>query len=71
VETGGSYSTNRIGNGGMMSYRMVLIDTLTNGNEVRIGQKSNGDFDISIGEETMIIPLNSAEDIAKYILRNT
>ncbi len=54
-----------------MSYRMVLIDTLKNGDEIRIGQKNNGDFDISIGEETMIIPVNSAEDIAKYILRNT
>lgn len=54
-----------------MSYKMSLMDTLKDGQEVRIGQKSNGDFDISIGEETIIIPLISAEDIAKYILRNS
>ena len=54
-----------------MSYRMILVDTLKDGTEVRIGQKSGGDFDISIGEEEIIIPLQSAEYIAKYILRNS
>ena len=54
-----------------MAYRMTLIDTLKDGTEVRIGQKSNGDFDISIGDENVIIPWSSAEDIAKYILKNS
>jgi len=53
-----------------MSYRMSLIDALKDGREVRIGKKNNGDFDITIGEETMILPWQSAEDIAKYILKN-
>lgn len=54
-----------------MSYRMTLIETLPDGTDVRIGQKSNGDFDITIGDNVLIIPRDSAEDIAKYILRNS
>ena len=54
-----------------MSYRMQLIETLENGDDVRIGQKSNGDFDITIGNETLIIPWQAAEDLAKYILKNS
>lgn len=51
-----------------MSYRMTLIDTLKDGTDVLIGKRSNGDFDITIGDETMFIPWSAAEDIAKYIL---
>lgn len=58
-----------------MSYRMTKISDRT-----RIGQRSNGDFDIEThtkdenGEtvvESVFVPLWDAEDVAKYILRNS
>lgn len=53
-----------------MSYIMTLIDS-HKGVDVRIGQKSNGDFDIEVGELEFNIPSRAAEDIAKYILQRS
>ena len=58
-----------------MSYRMTRIS-----DTVRIGQRSNGDFDIEVeaenddGElvaESVFVPSSAAEEVAKYLLRNT
>lgn len=54
-----------------MVYRMTLIGTVKDIGEVRIGQRSNSDFNIEIGEEEINIPWQVAEDIAKYILQRS
>jgi hypothetical protein len=54
-----------------MAYRMSLIGTVKDIGEVRIGQKSNNDFNIELGEEEFNIPWQVAEDIAKYILQRS
>lgn len=54
-----------------MTYRMTFIETVKDVGDVRIGKRSNGDFNIEIGDTEFDIPWQSAEEIAKYILRNT
>lgn len=53
-----------------MAYRMYLAGTVKDIGDVRIGQKSNGDFNIEIGEQEFDIPWQAAEYIAKFILKN-
>ena len=55
-----------------MSYRMYLIETVNGVGDIRIGKKSNGDFNIEVGaHEEINIPWQAAEDLAKFILKNT
>ena len=55
-----------------MAYRMTIIS-----DQVRIGQRSSGDFHIEVFEvpgnepEEIIVPRDDADEVARYILRHS